>query len=282
MCPLPSCKRYSSTAIPGGLDHEPSSPITAFMAPLASLSHPPIPAPIPLASGVMYYPPPTNPTPPTTHSSRVLPADSPVLVPEMGSALLDTAVDKVMFLVMRELGLGQFSKRLSVAGMSDAAAAVVLAGMGHTHVEDGGSSRESSVTVAGKREKTPDRHTHFDTTTLPYIPPITDSGSSSHITPSRPKPTPTQTEHSQPSTSSTESSDTPISDESIHTVSSGISRKISKRRKNTLGEPSRPELSFERELMGILECDVCALLLYEPITTPCQHVSPRPRGTADH
>ncbi len=37
-------------------------------------------------------------------------------------------------------------------------------------------------------------------------------------------------------------------------------------------QPPAP-LSFEKELMGIVECDVCALLLYEPVTTPCQHVS---------
>ncbi|WWC89599.1 uncharacterized protein L201_004524 [Kwoniella dendrophila CBS 6074] len=28
---------------------------------------------------------------------------------------------------------------------------------------------------------------------------------------------------------------------------------------------------FDKELMGTLECDVCAMLLYEPVTTPCQH-----------
>jgi hypothetical protein len=31
-------------------------------------------------------------------------------------------------------------------------------------------------------------------------------------------------------------------------------------------------LPFEKELMGLLECDVCSMLLYEPVTTPCQHV----------
>ena len=30
---------------------------------------------------------------------------------------------------------------------------------------------------------------------------------------------------------------------------------------------------FLRELAGILDCDVCAMLLHEPVTTPCQHVS---------
>lgn len=29
--------------------------------------------------------------------------------------------------------------------------------------------------------------------------------------------------------------------------------------------------SLSKELLGILECDVCACLLHEPVTTPCQH-----------
>ncbi|EIW70926.1 hypothetical protein TREMEDRAFT_21645, partial [Tremella mesenterica DSM 1558] len=28
---------------------------------------------------------------------------------------------------------------------------------------------------------------------------------------------------------------------------------------------------FSKDLMGMLECDVCAMLLYDPVTTPCQH-----------
>lgn len=35
----------------------------------------------------------------------------------------------------------------------------------------------------------------------------------------------------------------------------------------------RSTADFEKELLGVLECDVCAQLLYEPVTTPCQHVS---------
>ncbi|WVQ83118.1 hypothetical protein IAT38_005256 [Cryptococcus sp. DSM 104549] len=31
------------------------------------------------------------------------------------------------------------------------------------------------------------------------------------------------------------------------------------------------EWQFRKELMANLECDVCALMLYEPVTTPCQH-----------
>lgn len=34
---------------------------------------------------------------------------------------------------------------------------------------------------------------------------------------------------------------------------------------------------FEKDMLAILECDVCACLLHEPVTTPCQHVSPSQR-----
>jgi hypothetical protein len=31
-------------------------------------------------------------------------------------------------------------------------------------------------------------------------------------------------------------------------------------------------MSFEKELSGVLECDVCAQIMHKPVTTPCQHV----------
>lgn len=68
-----------------------------------------------------------------------------------------------------------------------------------------------------------------------------------------------------------------------------------KRRRNHLHSPrsrSRTPSSsaasvydwpFKKDLMATLECDVCAMLLYEPVTTPCQHVYPsfEPRYGAD-
>lgn len=60
-------------------------------------------------------------------------------------------------------------------------------------------------------------------------------------------------------------------------VSHGLSREGSiKRRRNTLRPLPRPRpgsLTFEKELYALLECDVCSMLLYDPVTTPCQHVS---------
>lgn len=63
--------------------------------------------------------------------------------------------------------------------------------------------------------------------------------------------------------------------------SSPLVRRSSKRRKNNLEEGgmvmnrslSGEGWGFLRDLGRVLECDVCASLLYEPVTTPCQHVS---------
>lgn len=61
---------------------------------------------------------------------------------------------------------------------------------------------------------------------------------------------------------------------------SPLARQSSKRRRNNLATPVRVRASgspeewpFKKELAGVLECDVCAMMLYEPVTTPCQHVS---------
>ncbi len=61
-----------------------------------------------------------------------------------------------------------------------------------------------------------------------------------------------------------------------------ISHRMTKRRRNNTGVSSRngrrssqsPDTwPFLKELSSLLECDVCAMLLHEPVTTPCQHVS---------
>ncbi|WWD17561.1 hypothetical protein CI109_102002 [Kwoniella shandongensis] len=60
---------------------------------------------------------------------------------------------------------------------------------------------------------------------------------------------------------------------------SAMIRTSSKRRRHDhrSAQRMRPTMNqvedwpFEKELGGMLECDVCALLLYEPVTTPCQH-----------
>jgi hypothetical protein len=61
---------------------------------------------------------------------------------------------------------------------------------------------------------------------------------------------------------------------------SPLARQSSKRRRNNISIPTRARASgspdewpFKKELASVLECDVCAMMLYEPVTTPCQHVS---------
>lgn len=71
----------------------------------------------------------------------------------------------------------------------------------------------------------------------------------------------------------------PVLDQSEHSLTN---KRISKRRRNTPLDESRSlasrpssaspdEYPFLKELSGVLECDVCAMLLHEPVTTPCQH-----------
>jgi hypothetical protein len=33
---------------------------------------------------------------------------------------------------------------------------------------------------------------------------------------------------------------------------------------------------FQKDLLAELTCEICFVLLYQPITTPCQHVRPIP------
>lgn len=64
-------------------------------------------------------------------------------------------------------------------------------------------------------------------------------------------------------------------------LSPGIGRENKRRRNDSLADVSKNRQSslspdtwpFQRELAGLLECDVCAMLLHQPVTTPCQHVS---------
>lgn len=90
-----------------------------------------------------------------------------------------------------------------------------------------------------------------------------------------------------------EGSVSPVSDDSGgSSSSSALGRAPSKRRRNRLDLPGESDVGlgttgtyrrspaghgthdgFEKEMLGLLECDVCASLLHEPVTTPCQHVS---------
>jgi hypothetical protein len=80
--------------------------------------------------------------------------------------------------------------------------------------------------------------------------------------------------------------DSPSSDTSASSTSLG--RAPSKRRRNHLDlDPEHADYSrsdnyrrsdpdpleiLKKDMLSVLECDVCAMLLHEPVTTPCQHV----------
>lgn len=63
---------------------------------------------------------------------------------------------------------------------------------------------------------------------------------------------------------------------------SPLTRRSSKRLRNGMTLPAPPvrarsgtpdDWPFRKDLASVVECDVCAMMLYEPVTTPCQHVS---------
>ena len=77
--------------------------------------------------------------------------------------------------------------------------------------------------------------------------------------------------------------ESPLSE--VSASSSSLGRAPSKRQKHHLVEPDSavenyrrsdpdPLDAIKKEMMSVLECDVCAMLLHEPVTTPCQHVRP--------
>jgi hypothetical protein len=87
-------------------------------------------------------------------------------------------------------------------------------------------------------------------------------------------------------TMSQEVLESPSSDVSASSTSLG--RAPSKRRRNYLElDPEHADYSrsdnyrrsdpdpleiLKKDMLSVLECDVCAMLLHEPVTTPCQHV----------
>jgi hypothetical protein len=73
----------------------------------------------------------------------------------------------------------------------------------------------------------------------------------------------------------------------VSASSASLGRAPSKRQKHHLVEPDSavdnyrrsdpdPLDAIKKDMMSVLECDVCAMLLHEPVTTPCQHVRSSP------
>lgn len=244
MCPIPSCKRYSPSASPG-IQLAEISDVTVQMAQSQRANSESGTARGELlASGVQYYPPQAT----ATASPPAYELDPTATAMETGehshpaeddhhSILQDVIVEKILRLVQIE------QKKMSRPAHSKS-------GRKPQPLEG-----TSSLALAASLERS-----HID-------PP---ASSSNTVQPVRPAPLPLAAADPSATGSS------PNSDDSLASQSM-----ISKRPRNDAhggmssaeSVPSPYEWDFQRELMGLLECDVCAMLLYEPVTTPCQHVS---------
>lgn len=285
-----------------------------------------------MPSGVKYYPP-HMPAPPYS-------TEAPLS--EVGSPLLDTAIDKVLGLVLRELGgepgagkdggadgsgedimgdMGHEAKSSkSTLGASDAVStsvsgfdfgsdtALMGSGIATFGAGPGPGGPVSLVSPSRPQASGSRSSSHARATSLPPL--NTASSSSSTCTmsstastsstssgsttrsPSLKRPRNSQRLDSDSDLGSAESeSDTgggghvldggpPAVAMAISTSRDGGAKEAFTGKTMQMpvqnSESTRSQIqtqTFQRELLGVLECDVCAQLLFEPVTTPCQHVS---------
>lgn len=227
-CPLPSCKKYSPSAAvvvarhPSILHEEEDEESVSSGSQRRGL----------VAQGLAFYPP--------LPSTAPAPAPAAAVHSSHESGLLDTTIDKVLSLVLREIAQrthSATSPRLRSSFTSSDSEATDTSG-DEGDEEDADSDGSQSFALLSQ-----DR-----------------SPAAASFLPQR----------------------------------SGLQRTSSKRRRGAIMSPevrglpqarqgyahgSAPapgvqpdEWQFEKELLSHVECDVCALLLYEPVTTPCQHV----------
>ncbi|RXK38932.1 hypothetical protein M231_03777 [Tremella mesenterica] len=313
MCPIPTCKRYSPSAVvssdvdvslmfqPDPLDSEPAAVISSTSGPA---SHTPFGvygsstghgATERIHGGVTYYPP--RPDPPSYSTS--------VKIEEGSYSLLDVSVDKIIRLVEDEMKGMDLGDDLESAPRKD---------------KDPVSNHEVSPSESSAR-----RLGQHSSKTTGVSPPrqaahlTTRSASRARgasLTGSHPRLLSQSPPKSKPNLSGTEGNvdyrggtTEPTSVEMRRKASRGESSSTSRRGRwdadratgdrssskrprqhleevensfNTFDKRDKSEASlehigeqkewkFSKELMGILECDVCAMLLYDPVTTPCQH-----------
>jgi hypothetical protein len=231
MCPIPTCKRYSPNISTSPhvdqiiTDIEIPSPISIDTPSLRGRS----------GSAVIHYP--HTPNPPQYTESPVI-SDTPGVALNTGSPLLDVCVDKVLHVVLHEIGqfdipqlqptYRQTGLDLDLEGTDDESDTASINSRSHQH-DSGRLSTDLSLDLS-----------HLGPPDIKAQPP------------------------------------------------SPLVRRSSKRRRNNVITPPVPGSGsgtgsnvseggwpFLKELGRVVECDVCALLLYEPVTTPCQHVSGR-------
>ncbi|GFZ44258.1 hypothetical protein JCM24511_01980 [Saitozyma sp. JCM 24511] len=231
MCPIPSCKRYS-----------PHAGTSQVVDPQTHQAFVPIPGSSAgtaattlrgevLSSGVTYYPP--TPIAPPAYS-----AEPPVT--ETGSPLLDVTVDKVMALVLRELDTAdeedererEREERGDWAGPG-----------GGRSMEEYGPSAQVGGDTDDEGDDEDDQLPH---TSLSQDLSLLGSGSIAGARSQRPR-------------------------NVFGQGRQGPQSRYPHRAHRAHRTIAPVALPFEKELMGLLECDVCSMLLYEPVTTPCQH-----------
>lgn len=253
-----------------------------------------------LASGVTYYPPSPvappayTPDPPATPAAADL-LLGPASASGVGSPLMDISVVKVIQLVNRELA--KFDEthvtttRLANVELTDEEDMEV----DQPALRSSSSSRPQRPSLRGRRSQSGQvvsgRHGDSSRGGQAEFQIASDSGSLSQ-----------QLGNSAAADAAGLIDETPSPSISEASSSGSLNRAPSKRQKNTydpdsssrrrddrgaahpvsssdptstttLAENNYGRSGFEKELMGVLECDVCAMLLHEPVTTPCQHVS---------
>ncbi|ORX36950.1 PUA-like domain-containing protein [Kockovaella imperatae] len=196
MCPIPTCKRYSPIAADTILRSDVSVRSDDSNRSRSSGS----PAET-LASGVLYYPPPS--------ALPAYTAEIPIRM-EPNTLLLDITVDKILNLVKTELKT-PFSEDAYDRSSHRS----------HAEYEDDSDDSEAEAGPSGSAAM----HTSL-------------SRDMSNL--------------GQPSGTS--------------------SSHRNKRQRGALRPVGSPdEWPFRRDLQSVIECDVCAMMLFDPVTTPCQH-----------
>lgn len=209
-----------------------------------------------LSSGVTYYPP-AQPAPPAYS------AEAPVNENGM-TPLFDITVDKILHIVTVELA------RLTAEDE------VTQVGSNKGDNTDATETDDTGLETETDQDDDADLGAASHTTLTSDLSAL--GGFGPEIT-------------TRPTLHASSSGQTRVSELSHEAPPAPLTRKGSKRRRNHLRSPTAtrshmdslgrvaksrsgsPSWPFQKELLGLLDCDVCAMMLYEPVTTPCQHVS---------
>jgi hypothetical protein len=258
MCPIPGCKRYSASAstspyVQSSLEMSDWSSSSSSRPGQSSSSRARGET---LSSGVTYYPP-AQPAPPAYS------AEAPVNENGM-TPLFDITVDKILHIVTVELACLTAEDEVTKVGSNR------------------GDNTDATETDDTGIETETDQDDDADLGAASHTTLTSDLSALGGFGP--------EATH-RPTLHASSSGQTRVSELSHEAPPAPLTRKGSKRRRNHLRSPTAtrshmdslgrvaksrsgsPSWPFQKELLGLLDCDVCAMMLYEPVTTPCQHVS---------